>query len=143
MATVPGNALQDRFHQQARFIKKPGYGVRQKKQGLLIKLYDQDTIEGAPISGALKRALKNIPGRLYGGVKVGDKLLHLPFSESPEIIYAIYGDSIMLEGRTVTISYYDGNINTGEIEMGSGKADTLANLENSTQVYDIGGIFGV
>jgi hypothetical protein len=142
MATVPGNALQDHMRNQQKVIKRPSFGMRGTRRGILIKVYDRDTLDGAEVPGELARAIARRPGRLYGQVKLpGGEMLYLPFLLSPEIIYSVYGDSKLIEGRAVNVVFYDRNIHLGEIDLIPQENMSLRDTKNTTNVFDIGGIF--
>lgn len=141
MSTVPGNALQDKFSRMNQQARRPAYGMLSVVPGVLIKVYDRDTLQGAVVPGELSRAIQKRPEGLYGQVKLeSGKLLYLPFKESAELIYAIYGDSKLIEGRKINVLCYDRNVHLGEIVL---VADTqsLQDTSTTTNVFDIGGIF--
>ena len=141
MSTVPGNALQDKFSRLNQQARRPAYGMLGVVSGLLLKVYDRDTLQGAEVPGELARAIKKRPGVLYGQVKLeSGKLLYLPFKQSPELIYAIHGNSKLIEGQKINVLCYDRNVHLGEIVF---VADTrsLQDTSTTTNVFDIGGIF--
>lgn len=143
MATVPGNALQEHHKNLSKLIRKPSYGVKSIRPGTVVKVFDQDTLDTGTVPGELSRLLITKPGRIYGQVKLDTgELIYLPFQGNPEMIYAIYGDSKMIEGRAVHIVFYDRRVKFGEIVIAPEERKVLTDTKYSTNVFDIGGIFG-
>lgn len=142
MATVPGNALQEQMRGQQKIIKRPSFGVEGVRRGVLLKVYDRDTLEEIGVPGQLARPISLRPGRLYGQVKLeSGEILYLPFKWTPEIIYSVYGDSKLIEGRAVNVVFYD-DIHHGKIDILGEETKSLKDTKNSTNIFDIGGIFG-
>ncbi len=141
MATVPGNALQDHMRNQQKIIKRPSFGVRGSRRGILVKVYDRDTIEGSEVPGELSKAISMRPGRLYGQVKlISGDTYYLAFALSPEVIYSTYGDSKLIEGRAINVVFYDRNIHLGEIDLIPQDTVALRDTFTTTNVFDIGDI---
>lgn len=142
MSTIPGNSLQQKFREQIKNIRKPTYGVKGTKPATLIKVYDRSSLQDSDVPGELAKAIASKPGRLYGQVKTSNnEIFFLPFANPPELIYSVYGNGSFLEGRIVRIVFYDKNINQGEIELISQEIISLKDMENSTNIFDIGSIF--
>jgi hypothetical protein len=142
MATIPGNALQDHLHKTARQIHKPSFGTSGKMEGVIRKVYDRDTITQDNIPNELCLALLRKPGRLYCKCElVNGLVVYLPFKDSPELIYAIYGDAQLIEGRPCHVLYYDRNVRAGEVVVAPDEYNALKETKNVSNVLDIGGIF--
>lgn len=143
MATVPGNSLQEAMSRATKHIKRPSFGVRGKRRATIVKVYDRDSLEGGEVPSELSRAIQKAPGRLYAQVKLSTgETLYLPFAWSAEMIYSIYGDSQLIEGRAASVVFYDRNPQGGEIEILPDEKKSLTNTKGSTDIFDIGAIFG-
>ena len=142
MATISGSALQDHLHKINRQVHRPSFGVAGKIEGTIQKVYDRDTIPGATIPNELCLALLRKPGRIYCECKLANGMtVYLPLKESPELIYAIYGDAQLIEGRPCHVLYYDRNVHLGEIVIAGDEYNALKETKNGSNVLDIGGIF--
>lgn len=143
MATVPGNQFQQRMAQVAREIKKPSYGVLGSTLGTVVKVYGRESIEDGNLPREVNLLISRHPGRLYAKVQIaGSKReLYLPFRDSPELLYTVYGDAKLIEGRTVDILYYDRNVHLGELVVSGNKKGAIRDTTSSTNVFDIGSIF--
>jgi hypothetical protein len=143
MATIPGNILQLNQQNQMKMMKRPSFGMRGHRRATIIKVYDRDTLDDSEIPGELARALATKPGRIYGQVKLTTgETLYLAFALSPELIYTIFGDSKLIEGRAANVVFYDRNVHAGEIEILPEEKKALRNTKDSTDIFDIGSIFG-
>ena len=141
MATVPENKLQVELRKITKSLKKPSWGILSKVTAILTKVYDRDSIQNDELPAELATQVINHPGKLYGEATFATgKKLYLPFRDSPELIYSLYGDAKMIVGRSIVILYYDRNIQLGEISLLETKT-ALQDTSSTTTVFDISGIF--
>ncbi len=142
MATVPMNSFQMQINKSQQNLKKPSYGVQHKVDGVLLKVIDRDAIDLDEIPDIITTALIRAPGRLYGQVKLDSgAILYLPFRDSLEVVYSLYGDAKSIENKRISVIYYDKNIQQGEIVLSGETLLPMTNTSTSVFVYDIGGIF--
>lgn len=142
MATVPGNSLQSQLLHLVKNQKKPSYGTQNKAYGVLLDVFNADTLANdSTVGEEILQGVIKAPGRLYGRLqlKTGGTLC-LPFKDSPELIYSVYGDAEQLKGRQVEITYYDHCISRGEMKLLPPANTALADTAKSTAIFDIGGI---
>lgn len=140
--TIPGNGLQERLHGIQRAVHRPSTGTVGKIEGKILQVYDHDTITADNVPQELCLAIIRKPGRMYCECKLANnRIVYLPLKESPEHIYAIYGDAKLIEGRPCYVVYYDNNIHLGEVVIAAQEGTALRDTKNSTNVFDIGGIF--
>lgn len=142
MATVPGNSFQRRIRNITKQTKIPSSGTERRISGTILKVYDADTpIEELP--EALYQAYLRGPGRLFAQVQTNsNRMIYLPFRESAEYIYSIYGDATAIEGRSCIISCYENLLEAGELIITGTIANTLLETNNSTMIFSISGVFG-
>ena len=143
MATIPNSAQQDRFKHYDKLTRAQPYGNQSQKYGTVLKVFDREYFEENDPPLELSYLLQKKPGKLYAQIKLDSKAIYfLPFRDSVDLIYSVYGDALMIEGRRISVVYFDNNIYNGEIVILSDESNAIRETKDSSNVFDIGGIFG-
>jgi hypothetical protein len=106
------------------------------------RVYDSDTLNETGISSELASLIIANPGWLFAkvGLYNNTTTLILPFRDSEELIYTIYGNRVLLEGRPATIVYSNQDIQNGFIVLQRSLTKPHVKLSQSSKTFDISGI---
>lgn len=140
---VNRNALQKRITENAKENFRPNRDTEQQVSAVLLRIYDQQSsLDSLPQE--VRDVLTSNPHLVYGMIRTytGKDFL-LPFKETAEHIYAIYGNAKNLEAWKVRILFRNNNIKTGQIVPVSNGQPSLLDPEGASSVGDIGGIIGI
>lgn len=139
MATVPGNALQRRLHQQSLENKRQSLWDSQRIRGRIIEVYDPEFLSEVSNEKILN-IVKSAPGILFAKVNIAemDKDYIFPFAESAEQVLSTYGNHRNLNGRTVIVEWKGIDIKRGIVYLDNISQERLKNIDSSSNVYDIG-----
>jgi hypothetical protein len=139
---VPRNKLQRQLSHSHHESLAPDPFATLEAPCTILKVYDAETIESEGVSAELADLLYNFPGLLFAQVQMQDNRTQfiLPFKEPAEHIYTIYGNYVLLEGRSATICYINQDPQSGSIVMRRLPRTRHLPLNQLGRVYDIGAI---
>lgn len=109
---------------------------------LIQKVYDSETLNETGVSDELASLIIANPGWLFARVSIFNNktTLILPFRDSEELIYTIYGNGVLLEGRPATIVYSNQDIQNGFIVLQRSLTKPHVKLSQTSKTFDISGI---
>lgn len=115
----------------------------------VVLVFDGETLDSLTEDNELKlpdawrKQLYQNPGLLFALVVVpSGRTYFLPFKDPADVIFSVYGNSVQLEGRNGKIECKNMDIENGEIVLQRKFSEAVGNLVSSTNVADIGSIFG-
>lgn len=137
---VPRNKFQQRFKANTEEHLAPDPFVQQEIVCQIIDVYDADRLKDKKLNVALASWLLSNPGKLYAKVQVKNgKEYILPFKDTPELIYSLYGNHVQLIDRPGKIHFNNLNIQNGTITVNTG-LDLHLSLNSMAETFDIGGM---
>lgn len=106
------------------------------------EIYDAETLEEKGVTEELASLILSNPGWLFGLVRIimSGKRLILPFQDSEELIYTVYGNKVLLEGRPALVVYRNLDIQNGFIKLQRASVERHINLQKSANVFNFSGI---
>lgn len=141
MSTVPRNKLQQNIANQTQEAFAPDpFGVMQAVCRI-VTVYDSETLGEVEISDpGLAGALFTNPGWLHAEVEIVDtgEMYVLPFEDPEDLIYLVYGNRVLLEGRLATIVYVNQDVQNGSIVLRRTLDKIHLPLDAQAQCYDVG-----
>lgn len=138
----PKNALQERLQKLNYTQLAPDPLVHQETVCTIEVVYDQYRMQQTSIDSDLASMIVNNPGYLFARVRLLDETstLILPFKEPKELMHLVYGNSLLIEGRTGIITYRNQDIVNGFLSIKENLVKKQLKLSKVSNVFDISGI---
>lgn len=138
---VPTNNLQNKFKSHRQEILSPHTGTIHSIPGLIIEVYDPETLALKEPPQEVKEKIKETPGILYAKVKIGNDIERIwSFKEKIDYILLVYGNAALLQGEKCIIEYNGLDVYNGRIVIPRNYRNEILNMSIVCKTLDIGGI---
>jgi len=143
-STVPTNKLQQRLQHYQQGLLAPGSGVKHTAIGRVLRIVDLPSLLAGDQPEGLQNLLldkvRNNPETLFAEVMlVSGKKYILPFQDSKDHIYSLYGNNVQLTGRDVIILFENNSYSTGRIHFSRGGTRGFLDIDKTTKTNDLRG----
>lgn len=140
--SIAKGRIQQKIHSiEQENLRPDPFGIMEANC-IIEKIFDAETLEEGGVSEELASLILDNPGWLFGLVKISisGKSLILPFQDSEELIYTVYGNRVLLEGRSAVIVYRNLDIRNGYIKLQRSSVEKHINLQKTANVFNFSGI---
>lgn len=117
----------------------PGTGEIHSAPCVIVEVYDQERLEAGDVPDEVLQKISRFPNVVYARIRLGDgRMLNRPFKDTASQLYSTHGNSLVLEGASARIEFYNARVRTGKIVLSDDVTSQPVNMQSAADVYDIG-----
>lgn len=138
MASIPGNALQERIRQFRQLAKRPMTLGRNVLGVRILQAFDADSLDRDGVPAEIAHLIIREPGTMVARVRAirSRREFYVPFRASEAEILKTHGNAVLLEGARGTITYNGLRPEEGRLELLGEPTRALRN-SGGTGVFDV------